>query len=98
MKQTKPDEIPEDIYVGFVRSLFHGVSILLLGAFSYGVVGLLVYWKTQDPIYLFLACLMIAASLWRYYAIRKVDPSTITTFEEAKRRERYYIVAGALQG
>ncbi len=98
MKQTKPDEIPEDIYVGFVRSLFHGVSILLLGAFSYGVVGLLVYWKTQDPIYLFLACLMIATSLWRYYAMRKVDPATITTFQEAKRRERYYIVAGATQG
>ncbi len=98
MKQNKPDEIPEDIYVGFVRSLFDGVSILLLGAFSLGVVGLLVYFKTEKPIYLFLACLMIAASVWRYYAMRKVDPSTITTFSEAQRRERYYIIAGTIQG
>ena len=39
MKTNKPDEIPEDIYVGFVRSLFDGAGILLLGAFSHGLVG-----------------------------------------------------------
>ena len=69
MKTNKPDEIPEDIYVGFVRSLFDGAGILLLGAFSHGVVGLLVYGKTGDPVYFVLALLMTAAGLGRYYAI-----------------------------
>ncbi|MCX7303083.1 MAG: EAL domain-containing protein [Hyphomicrobiales bacterium] len=98
MKTTRPDDIPEDIYVGFVRSLYDGAGILLVGAFSHGIVGLLVYWKTQQPIYLILSLLMIAASLWRYYAMRKVDPSSIASYEEAQRRERYYIVAGTIQG
>ena len=98
MKTNKPDEIPEDIYVGFVRSLFDGAGILLLGAFSHGVVGLLVYGKTGDPVYLVLALLMTAAGLGRYYAIHRVPPSTIVTYDDALHRERYYIVAGTIQG
>ena len=98
MKTNKPDEIPEDIYVGFVRSLFDGPGILLLGAFTQGLVGLLVYWKTGEPIYFVLALLMIGASLGRYYAIRRVDPWSIVGYEAALRRERYYIVAGTIQG
>ncbi len=98
MKINKPDGIPEDIYVGFVRSLFDGAGILLLGAFAHGFVGMLVFWKTADPIYFVLAVLMIASSAGRYYAIRKVDPSTIVTYEDALRRERYYIIAGTIQG
>lgn len=98
MKTNKPEGIPEDIYVGFVRSLFDGAGILLLGAFSHGVVGFLVYWKTQEPVYFILALLMIAAGIGRYFAIRKVDPSTIVTYADAQHRERYYIVAGTVQG
>ena len=98
MKTNQPDEIPEDIYVGFVRSLFDNVGILLVGAFSHGLVGLLVYWKTENPVYFFLALLMIAAGIGRYYAIRQVDPASIVTYEDALRREQYYIVAGAIQG
>ena len=45
MKTNKPDEIPEDIYVGFVRALFTDASILLLGALTQGLVGLLVYFS-----------------------------------------------------
>lgn len=98
MKTNKPDEIPEDIYVGFVRALFTDASILLLGALTQGLVGLLVYWKTEEPIYLVLAVMMTAASLGRYVAIRKVDPESIVGYETALRWERYYIVAGTIQG
>lgn len=98
MNSIQPDEIPEDIYVGFVRSLFDGAGVLLVGAFSHGLVGLLVYSSTQDPVYFVLALLMIAAGLGRYYAIRKVDPATIVTYQDALHRERYYIIAGAIQG
>lgn len=97
MKNT-PDEISEDIYVGFVRSLFDGAGILILGAFSHGMVGFLVYWKTQEPVYFVLATLMTIAGLARYYAILRVNPSSIVTYQDAERRERYYIVAGTIQG
>jgi diguanylate cyclase (GGDEF)-like protein len=98
MKTNKPDEIPEDIYVGFVRALFTDASILLVGALTQGLVGLLVYWKTGEPIYLVLAIMMTAASLGRYLAIRRVDPESIVGYETALRWERYYIVAGTIQG
>jgi diguanylate cyclase (GGDEF)-like protein len=98
MKASKTDEIPEDIYVGFVRSLFDGAGILLVGAFSHGLVGFLVYWKTGLPTFLILSLLMLAAGLGRYIAVRKVDPASIVTYQEAVRRERYYIVAGTIQG
>ncbi len=98
MKTSEPEEIPEDIYVGFVRSLFSGFVILLLGALTQGLVGLLVYWKTNEPIYIVLAVMMTAASLGRYWAIRRVDPDSIVGYETALRWERYYIVAGTIQG
>jgi diguanylate cyclase (GGDEF)-like protein len=98
MKSNASDEIPEDVYVGFVRSLFDNFGILLVGAASHGLVGVLVYLKTQNPIYLGLAALMVAAGLGRYYAMSKVDPASIVTYDDAIRREQYYIVAGTLQG
>jgi PAS domain-containing protein len=98
MKASKTDDIPEDIYVGFVRSLFDGAGILLVGAVSHGLVGFLVYWKTGLPTFLVLSLLMLAAGLGRYIAVRKVDPASIVTYKEAVRRERYYIVAGTIQG
>jgi diguanylate cyclase (GGDEF)-like protein len=98
MKTEQPDEISEDIYVGFVRSLFRGAGLLLIGAFCNGVIGLLVYWKTADPIYLALTLLTLAATLYRYHATKKVDPSSILDYASALRWERYYLVVGSLHG
>ncbi|MBL8578465.1 MAG: EAL domain-containing protein [Mesorhizobium sp.] len=98
MKTNKPDDISEDIYVGFVRSLFTGAVILLLGALTQGLIGLLVYWKTGAPIYIFLAILMAAASLGRYLSILRVDRETIVGYQSAQRWERYYIFWGTVQG
>lgn len=98
MKKNKPDDISEDIYVGFVRSLFTGAVILLLGALTQGLIGLLVYWKTGAPIYIVLAILMAAASLGRYLSILRVDRDSIVGYETAQRWERYYIFWGTIQG
>ncbi|CCV09833.1 EAL domain-containing protein [Mesorhizobium sp. STM 4661] len=98
MNIDRPDDISEDIYVGFVRSLFRDATILFVGAFTQGAVGLLVYWKTSALIYLVLAILMVAASIGRYFAIRRVSPDTIVTHESALAWERYYIVAGTIHG
>lgn len=98
MKKNRSDEIPEDVYVGFVRSLFGDAGILLIGAFCHGVIGALVFERTGEPVYLVLTIAMLAAGLYRYYAIRKVDTSTIVDQESALRWERYYIFTGSVQG
>lgn len=98
MNIDRPDDISEDVYVGFVRSLFRDAGILLVGAFTQGAMGLLVYWKTSAAIYLALAILMVTASIGRYLAIRRVSPDTIVTYESALAWERYYIVAGTIHG
>ncbi|WP_157015703.1 putative bifunctional diguanylate cyclase/phosphodiesterase [Mesorhizobium xinjiangense] len=97
MKSSK-DSIPEDIYVGFVRSLFVDPGILLIGACCHGLIGLLVYLKTGEPIYLLLAVVMLGAGVYRFAAVRRVDPSSISDQASAAARERYYIAAGTIQG
>ena len=97
MKSTK-DTIPEDVYVGFVRSLFLDPGILLIGACLHGIMGLMVYLRGNEPIYLLLTVLMLFAGLYRFFAMRQVQASTITDITTAVARERYYIIAGTVQG
>lgn len=98
MKKNRPDEIPEDVYVGFVRSLFQDAGILLIGAICHGLIGLLVYYKTEEAVYLLLAFVMFIAGLYRYLSITRVDPRAITEYKSALRWERHYIVGGSIQG
>jgi diguanylate cyclase (GGDEF)-like protein len=97
VKHSK-DSIPEDVYVGFVRSLYLDPGILIIGAFCHGIMGLMVYLRGHEPIYLVLTVLMLFAGLYRYAAMRNVEASTITDMATAVARERYYIMAGAVQG
>ncbi|TJW48222.1 MAG: diguanylate phosphodiesterase, partial [Mesorhizobium sp.] len=71
MQENKTVEIGEDVYAGFVRSLFNDPGILLIGAFCHGLIGILVYFSSKQPVYLALAATMLAAGLYRYYGIRK---------------------------
>ncbi len=98
MNVDRPDDISEDVYVGFVRSLFHDASLLIVGAFTQGAVALLVYLKTGAPIYIALAFLMTGVSLGRYMAISRVDPTRIQTYRSALAWERYYLIAGTAHG
>ncbi len=98
MHQNKTENIAGDVYAGFVRSLFHDPGILLIGALCHGFIGLLVFFKTGAPVYLLLAAVMLLAGCWRYYALKRVDPSTILDYETARQKEKYYLVFGAIQG
>lgn len=97
MKHSK-DTIPEDVYVGFVRSLFLDPGILLIGACCHGIMGMMVYLRSNEPIYLVLTVLMLFAGLYRYVAMRQVQAASITEITTAVARERYYIIAGTVQG
>lgn len=98
MQHNKNEDIAEDVYAGFVRSLFNDPGILLIGALCHGLIGLLVYFKTGQLIYLALAVAMTVAGSWRYYAIKQARPSRIIDHASAREHERYYIVAGTIQG
>ncbi len=98
MQHSKNEDIAGDVYAGFVRSLFNDPGILLIGALCHGLIGLLVYFTSKEPAYLFLAATMLAAGLYRYYGIRKGQRiGDFSTAEQAKKWERYYLVGGVLQ-
>lgn len=98
MQENKAAEIGEDVYAGFVRSLFNDPGILLIGAFCHGLIGILVYFTSGHPAYLALAALMLGAGLYRYYGICKgLRIGSFETYEQAKKWERYYLVGGTIQ-
>ena len=99
MKKSKANDIPVDIYVRFVRSLFNDSIILVVGALLHCLMALLVYQRNQEPIYLLLALLMCGAGLYRYYGIRKYEKADlITDYASAVKAEHYYLVGGTIQG
>ncbi|MBX3530012.1 MAG: EAL domain-containing protein [Rhizobiaceae bacterium] len=96
MKNTK-NSIPDDIYAGFIRSLFNDPAILLIGAFCHGLMGLLTWYTSGESIYIWLASAMLAAGLYRYFGIlrgQKVGPFSV---EMARKWELRYLIGGTLQ-
>src|SRR3954468_13327720 len=99
MKKSKANDVPVDIYVRFVRSLFNDAIILVVGAICHFVIAMLVFQKTGERIYLGLALLMLIAGLYRYYGIRKYQKAGIDDdYRSAARAESYYLIGGTFQG
>lgn len=91
--------IPDDIYVGFVKSLFKDAHILLIGAACHGTMALLVYRSSGNLIYLALAAALIAAGLYRYQTTRSArDGEAITDIRTAYDWERTYLLGATIQG
>ena len=98
MQQTRRN-IPDDVYIGFVKSLFKDAHILLIGAACHGLVALLVYFNSRDPIYLGLTAAMIAAGLYRYVTTKQArEGQVITDMRSALEWERTFFVGGTIQG
>lgn len=92
------EDIPQDVYVGFIRSLYSNPHVLLIGAFSQFLVGILVYIESRNPVFLVITPIMAATGLYRYFSIRSVDPTLIHTYEDARRHERRYLIEGSIAG
>ncbi|MGN6767485.1 MAG: putative bifunctional diguanylate cyclase/phosphodiesterase [Rhizobiaceae bacterium] len=98
MKRTKPGNIPADVYVQFVRSLFNSVHTVLVGALIYALVIFLVYWKNGSPIYAGLSLLLFSVGTWRYLQMLKFTRSGVIADEaDARRWERSYLFQGTVQ-
>ena len=99
INRVKPDQVPGDVYVQFVRSLYDNVHMLLIGAFCHAVVSGMSYLKTGHGIFLWMAVLLASVGVWRYFSMRRVvRDAVIRDYQSAKRCEREYIIQGSIQG
>ncbi|MCR4264929.1 bifunctional diguanylate cyclase/phosphodiesterase [Nitratireductor sp. ZSWI3] len=97
MKNSK-NSIPEDVYVGYIRSLFQDVGVLPLGALCYALIAVLLYYKTGQVAQLLLGPLMLVAGIWRYFKITRVDHALISDYASALAWERRYLWWGSMHG
>lgn len=98
-RENAPSQsVSDDVYVGFVRSLFNDPGVLLIGAFCHALVGLLVYYDNRNPIFLVMAALMGFIGAYRSYRLAGVRAEEIKTLAEAHRHERQYLIVGGIQG
>ncbi len=97
MKNNR-NSIPEDVYVGYIRSLFQDVGVLPLGGLCFALIAFLLYYKTGQTFQLFLGPAMFAAGVWRYFKIMSVDHAEIHDTESALVWERRYLWWGSLHG
>ena len=100
MGRTKTENIPADVYIQFVRSLFDNAHMLVIGGVCYWILGFMIYCaRTTRCSWVFLLCLL-SISLFRYFGIRG--------FRQGWRRNSqcrrgaavgaHYILKGSLQG
>lgn len=100
MGRTKTENIPPDVYIQFVRSLFDNAHMLVIGGVCYWILGFMIYFRTHNPLFLAFSFTLLSISLFRYFGIRAFRKAggVIANVDEAQRWERNYILKGSLQG
>ncbi|MFN3548115.1 MAG: putative bifunctional diguanylate cyclase/phosphodiesterase [Mesorhizobium sp.] len=99
MRKISKNDIPVDIYIPFVESLFRDGFTLSVGLTAQTLLVVLCYWKTEDPLYLAVAVAMAAVGVLRLRNIsryRRMGPPQ--SGEEAWDREKDYILFGSMHG
>src|SRR5690606_11319193 len=90
-------ELPLDIYIPFVQSLFRDSVTLAVGISAQSFLAFLVYLKTADVIYLGIALAIVAIGAMRLASTRKVLSHELPpTRQDARRLENVYIFWGTL--
>ena len=98
--ERRQEQVPDDVYIQFVRSLFDNARILLIGGACYALIATMVYFETGNALYIGFACLLLAVNVWRYSGIRGFHAAggIIKSREHAERWEHAYIIRGLAQG
>ncbi|MEQ9573745.1 MAG: hypothetical protein RLN95_17000, partial [Nitratireductor sp.] len=63
MDRIKKRDIPVDIYIPFVETLFRDGLTLSIGLVAQTLLVVLCYWKTKDPLYLLVAVAMVMVGI-----------------------------------
>jgi len=99
MPSKKNDELPLDIYIPFVQTLFRDSVTLAIGFAAQLLLVGLVYIDSGDRIYLGLALALAILAVLRLRSVRQYSRKPVpTTREEAKDWERTYIIYGGMHG
>lgn len=99
MVKKRTDEVPVDVYVQFVRSLFDNAHMVLVGTACHALIAYMVYWKGGQPFFSAIAVALLAVGVWRYLGMRKFHRYGMIDDEASARKwEREYISKGAIQG
>jgi len=99
MVKKRTDEVPVDVYVQFIRSLFDNVHMVLVGAMCHALIAYMAYWKGDKPFFAVMAAALLVVGVWRYLSLLRFHRvGVIDDAESARRWERDYIVKGAIQG
>ncbi|QPC85523.1 EAL domain-containing protein [Mesorhizobium sp. NBSH29] len=97
MAKRKNNELPDDIYIAFVETLFRDGSTLMIGMLAQAVTAGLVYSSTSEPIYLGIGLLMLMVGTLRLISIgRYRNAPRCVDRAEARARENVYIFWGTL--
>ncbi len=99
MASGRNSNIPADVYVQFVRSLFDNHHVLLIGTACHAIAAAMVYVHGGDPVYTVLAGLLLLVGTWRYLGMVRFHRGPgIADEESARRWENEYIIKGSIQG
>jgi diguanylate cyclase (GGDEF)-like protein len=95
----KRKELPDDVYIPFVETLFRDGFTLAIGISAQTALMCLVWAKSGNHSYLVLAAVLVMVGVVRVLNMRRFSalPSAETR-QEARRRENRYIVYGAMHG
>nr|WP_210320048.1 EAL domain-containing protein [Pseudaminobacter soli] len=108
MKQGRDNGVPGrrknettsvDVYIPFVETLFRDGLTLSIGFAAQIFLVLLSYWKTADPLYLYVALGLLIVAVLRLTNVAKYrNAPRPKDWAEARQRENDYIFYGSLHG
>ena len=97
MPTRKNNELPLDIYIPFVLTLFRDGATLAVGIFAQSLLAVLVYLKTGDELYLTVAVCILSVGALRLISIRRYSSAPPPRDRaEARQLENVYILWGTL--
>jgi len=96
---ARQTDLPDDVYIPFVETLFRDGFTLAIGISAQSVLISLVWAKTGNPAYLAVVVCLLLVGLVRTLDMRKfASLPPLTSREEARKRENRYIALGAMHG
>ncbi|MEX0409414.1 EAL domain-containing protein [Aquibium sp. LZ166] len=97
MPTRRNNELPLDIYLPFVQTLFRDGATLAIGIAAQSLLAVLVYLRTGLEVYLGVALCILSIGLLRLYHVNKYrDAPPCIDRDEGRHRENIYILWGTL--
>ena len=88
-----------DVYIPFVETLFRDGLTLSIGFAAQTLIVVLCFWKTADPIFLYVAVGLMMVAALRLTNMRKYrNAPRPADWHEARQRENDYIIYGSMHG